>query len=149
MRIIMICLIMYVVMALNYGILVWAEESFYCYSDQEATTGFFPENSVRDIAKGKGIKMKLKHVPLKKDSFGGGFQIQLGIDVAEVKDEVTKIINKYKVSSRNKNQIILVREKEVGVETITIDKSNHSFIFTDMVIHDLYHRTVVWVGECN
>lgn len=125
-----------------------AADKYLCNADQAATTGFYPKDLVSDILKGKTPEMELSHYPLKKQSSGGGYVIQLVGTNAFVNDLVTDDTYQYRVSLNNKNYLILLREKNMGVEVITIDKDTNLFIQTDAVVNKHNHRSVVWIGSC-
>jgi len=148
MRILSISLIVFLSIIFSQTDDLLAAESFSCYSDQAATTGFYPVDVKNDIVKSKRIEMKMVHYPLKKQSSGGGSQIRLEGEIATVFDEFTKETYQYQVVAREDNRIILSRQKSAGVETITINPNSGTFVQTDVVIIPLYQRTNVWVGYC-
>jgi hypothetical protein len=79
---------------------------------------------------------------------GGGFKISWQGDDASVVDEVMNLTSQFAVVARSASGIVLVRPKDVGVETITIDPSTGSFLLTDATVTVLANRANVWVGRC-
>jgi hypothetical protein len=65
-----------------------------------------------------------------------------------VLDEVMKQSYQFQVYERRKNGVILTRVKGVGIEIITIDPLNGSFVLTDSGVQTFWNRAIVWTGRC-
>lgn len=65
-----------------------------------------------------------------------------------VRDEFMKETYRFQIYERREDGVILIRGKGVGVEVITIDSRNGSFILTDAGVQTLWNRANVWVGRC-
>ena len=92
--------------------------------------------------------MSLKSSGIKSQMTGGGYKISIEANTATVFDQFTKQSNQFEVVVRNSNGVILVRNRGGGVEVITIDPQNGSFVLSDSVVHSVSNRTNVWVGRC-
>ena len=115
-----------------------------CFSDQAATTGYY-----RDLGAEPGKpEVTLTHSPLKSQTAGGGYKVSIEKDQAMVTDEITKRSDPFHVYRRDDRGIVLVRLKGVGLEVITIDPQNGSFVLTDTGVQLPWNRTTVWVGRC-
>ena len=118
--------------------------SISCFADQAAVTGFYrnlrPEPGKSDVA--------LSSSPLKSQKAGGGYKISFADEHALVRDEFMKESYRFQVHERRDDGVILIRGKGVGVEIITIDPRNGSFVHTDAGVQTLWNRTNVWVGRC-
>ena len=111
-----------------------------CFSDNAATTGYYREIGESEVSlKSSGIKSQMT---------GGGYKISIEANTATVFDQFTKQSNRFEVVVRNSNGVILVRNRGGGVEVITIDPQNGSFVLSDSVVHSVSNRTNVWVGRC-
>ena len=115
-----------------------------CFSDQAATTGYYRNLSTEP---GKP-EVALTHSPLKSQTAGGGYKISIEKDQATVNDEVTKRSDQFHVHRRDDTGVILIRLKGVGVEVITVDPQNGSFVLTDAGVQMPWNRTNVWVERC-
>ncbi len=115
-----------------------------CFADHAATTGYY-----RNLAAEPGKPdVALTHSPLKSQTAGGGYRISIENDQATVNDEVTKRSDEFHVYSRDDRGVLLIRLKGNGVEVITVDPQNGSFVLTDTGIQNLWNRTNVWLGRC-
>lgn len=115
-----------------------------CFSDQAATTGYY-RNLRPELGKPEVV---LTHTPLKSQAAGGGYKISIERDQATVNDEVTKRSDQFQVYKRDQSGVILIRLKDIGVETITVDPRNGSFVLTDAGVQLPWNRASVWVGRC-
>ncbi len=114
-----------------------------CFSDLSATTGYYGKEE------GKPDTF-LTSAPLKSQRAGGGYKISIKDDTAVVTDEVFGQSYQFQILERDAKGVILTRDKGVGVEVITIDPQNGSFVLTDSGVQSrLWNRTNVWVGRCN
>ena len=115
-----------------------------CFADQAAVTGFYrnlpPEPGKPEVV--------LSSSPLKSQKAGGGYKISVGGNQAMVRDEFMKETYRFQIYERREDGVILIRGKGVGVEVITIDPRNGSFILTDAGVQTLWNRANVWVGRC-
>lgn len=115
-----------------------------CIADTAANTGYY-----RNLNPTPGKpEVVLKSSPLEKQTAGGGYKISFRGDQATVLDEVMKESYRFQVYERRDDGVILIRAKGVGVEIITIDPRNGSFVHTDAGVQTLWNRTNVWVGRC-
>ncbi|HEY4580184.1 MAG TPA: hypothetical protein VIG89_04040 [Candidatus Acidoferrales bacterium] len=116
-----------------------------CFADRAAVTGYYravvPEPGEPDVT--------LRSTPLESQTAGGGYTISFASENATVLDEVTKDTHRFQVYQRGPNGLILLRTKDVGVEVITIDPRNGSFVHTDSGVQTLWNRTNVWAGRCS
>ena len=115
-----------------------------CFSDTSANTGYyrnpFPEPGKPEVV--------LKSSPLETQTAGGGYKISFKGDQATVLDEVMKQSYQSQVYQRRDDGVMLVRFKGVGIEIITIDPLNGSFVLTDSGVQTLWNRANVWTGRC-
>jgi hypothetical protein len=51
------------------------------------------------------------------------------------------------IYARRTDGVILIRPKDVGVEIMTIDHLNGSFVLTDAGVQTLWNRANVWSGR--
>lgn len=119
-----------------------------CFSDMSANTGYY-----RNLSPAPGEpEVTLSSSPLKTQTLGGGYKISVKGDQATVLDEVMKWTYQYQVYQRRDDGVILVRFKGVGIEIITIDPLNGSFVLTDSGVQTgiatSWNRTNVWTGRC-
>ena len=115
-----------------------------CLADTAAITGYYP-----DLSAGPDeASVTLRSDPLKSQSTGGGYRISFDDDQASVLDEVLNQTYRFQVHSRRSDGVVLLRGKGVGVEVITIDPRNGSFLLTDAGVSLLWNRASVWVGRC-
>ena len=85
-------------------------------------------------------QVALSSDPLKSQSAGGGYRISFDDDQASVLDEVLNQTYRFQVHSRRSDGVVLLRGKGVGVEVITIDPRNGSFVLTDAGVSQLWNR---------
>ncbi len=115
-----------------------------CFADTAGVSGYYrsliPEPGKPEVV--------LRSHPLKKQRAGGGYKISFRGDQATVLDEVMNVSYQFDVYERRKDGVILVRAKGVGIEVITIDPLNGSFVLTDAGVQTLWNRANVWVGRC-
>lgn len=115
-----------------------------CFADQAAVTGFYrnlpPEPGKPEVV--------LSSSPLKSQKAGGGYKISVEGNQAMVRDEFMKETYRFQIHERREDGVILIRGKGVGVEVITIDPRNGSFVLTDAGVQTLWNRANVWVGRC-
>ena len=115
-----------------------------CFSDTSANTGYyrnlFPEPGKPEVV--------LTSSPLETQTAGGGYKISFKGDQATVLDEVMKQSYQFQVYQRRDDGVMLVRFKGVGIEIITIDPQNGSFVLTDSGVQTLWNRANVWIGRC-
>ena len=115
-----------------------------CFADTAAVSGYY-----RDLSAGSAeARVTLTSDPLKTQSTGGGYRISFDDDQASVLDEVLNQTYRFQVHSRRSDGVVLLRGKGVGVEVITIDPRNGSFILADAGVSQLWNRASVWVGRC-
>lgn len=107
--------------------LLQASGSVSCFADQAAVTGFY-RNLTPEPGKPEVV---LSSTPLKSQKAGGGYKISIEGDQATVRDEFMKESYQFQVYERREDGVILIRGKGVGVELITIDPRNGSFVLTD------------------
>lgn len=115
-----------------------------CFADTAAVTGYYRN---LNPAAGKP-EVVLKSSPLETQTAGGGYKISFRGDQATVLDEVMKQSYQFQVYERRKDGVILMRAKGVGIEIITIDPLNGSFVLTDSGVQTLWNRATVWTGRC-
>ncbi len=115
-----------------------------CLADTAAITGYYPDLS----AAPDEARVTLRSDPLKSQPAGGGYRISFDDDQASVLDEVLNQTYRFQVHSRRSDGVVLLRGKGVGVEVITIDPRNGSFILADAGVSRLWNRASVWVGRC-
>ena len=115
-----------------------------CFADTAAVTGYHTDLS----AAPDETRVTLTYDPLKSQSAGGGYRISFEDDRASVLDEVLNETYQFQVHSRRSDGVVLLRGKGVGVEVITIDPRNGSFVLTDAGVSRLWNRASVWVGRC-
>ena len=115
-----------------------------CLSNQAATIGYY-----RNVSAEPGKpEVTLTHSPLRSQTTGDGYKISIEKDQATVNDEATKRSDQFHVYRRDDRGLILIRLKGVGVEVITVDPQNGSFVLTDAGVQMPWNRTNVWVGPC-
>ncbi|MGB7950378.1 MAG: hypothetical protein WCH75_22045 [Candidatus Binatia bacterium] len=114
--------------------------SISCFADQAAVTGFYRNPGKPEVALSSSL--------LKSQKAGGGYKISFADEHAMVRDEFMKESYRFQVYERRDDGVILIRGKGVGVEIITIDPRNGSFVHTDAGVQTLWNRTNVWVGRC-
>jgi hypothetical protein len=115
-----------------------------CIADKAAVTGYY-RNLNREPGKPEVV---LHSSSLKSQKASGGYKISFADDEATVLDEVLKESYRVQVDARRDDGVILVRHKGVGIEVITIDPRNGSFILTDVGVQTLWNRANVWAGRC-
>lgn len=115
-----------------------------CFADTAAVTGYY-RNLYPEPGKPEVV---LQSSPLKTQTAGGGYKISFRGDQATVLDEVLKQSYQFQVYERRVDGVILMRAKGVGIEIITIDPMNGSFVLTDAGVQALWNRANVWVGRC-
>jgi hypothetical protein len=115
-----------------------------CFADRAAVTGYY---RTPVPAPGKP-EVVLRSTPIESQTAGGGYKISFAGEHALVRDEFMKESYQFQVHARRESGIVLVRGKGVGVEIITIDPQNGSFVHTDAGVQPLWNRANVWVGRC-
>ncbi|MEX0805753.1 MAG: hypothetical protein WD688_20905 [Candidatus Binatia bacterium] len=115
-----------------------------CFSDTSANTGYY-RNPYPEPGKPEVV---LKSSPLETQTAGGGYKISFNGNQATVVDEVMKQSYQFQVYQRRDDGVILVRFKGIGIEIITIDPLNGSFVLTDSGVQTLWNRANVWTGRC-
>ena len=116
-----------------------------CLSDTSANTGYYRN----PYSKPGKPEVVLKSSPLETQTAGGGYKISFKGDQATVVDEVMKQSYQFQVYQRRDDGVMLVRFKGVGIEIITIDPQNGSFVLTDSGVQTLWNRANVWTGRCH
>ena len=111
--------------------------SISCFADTAANTGYYRN---LNPAPGKP-EVVLKSSPLETQTAAGGYKISFRGDQATVLDEVMKQSYQFQVYERRNDGVILMRAKGVGIEIITIDPLNGSFVLTDSGVQTLWNRT--------
>lgn len=115
-----------------------------CFSDTSANTGYY-RNLVPQPGKPEVVQTSS---PLKSQTAGGGYKIAFAEDHAVVRDEFMNESYRFQVYQRRQDGVILIRGKGVGIEVMTIDPQNGSFVLTDAGVQTLWNRTNVWIGRC-
>jgi len=115
-----------------------------CFADRAAVTGYYrtpaPEPGKPEVV--------LRSLPVESQTAGGSYKISFAGEHASVRDEFMKESYQFQVYGRRESGIVLVRGKGVGVEIITIDPRNGSFVHTDVGVQTLWNRANVWMGRC-
>jgi len=111
-----------------------------CFSDRASVSGYHRDETSSAVT--------LSATALAQQSAGGWYRITLGGRTVTVDDEAVGLTSKFDVNQRRDDGLVLVRTKSIGVEIITIDPLNGSFVLTDTGIQRLWNRTNVWVGRC-